>query len=137
MVKRKRHLPNGAQKIVRGAIRGFINRLNGIVIEPEISSPVEGTEAWYRDKLAKELDGKTEIYITKVDRIDILTKTEIIEVKNSKGWKSAIGQIKSYGQYYPKHKMRVHVFGKMTESKLETIQRVCNLEGVTLTWEYG
>jgi hypothetical protein len=135
MAKRKRQSPNAAQKLVRGAIRDFINQLNGIVIEPEINAPVKGTEAWYRDKLARELGGKTEVYIDKVGRIDVLTNTEIIEVKNTKGWKSAIGQIKSYGQYYPKHKMRVHLFGKLTESKLETIQRVCNLEGITLTWE--
>ena len=135
MAKRKRHSPNAAQKLVRGAIRDFINQLNGIVIEPEINAPVKGTEAWYRDELARELGGKTEVYIDKVGRIDVLTNTEIIEVKNTKGWKSAIGQIKSYGQYYPKHKMRVHLFGKLTESKLETIQRVCNLEGITLTWE--
>ncbi len=135
MAKRKRQSPNAAQKLVRGAIRDFINQLNGIVIEPEINAPIKGTEAWYRDKLARELGGKTEVYIDKVGRIDVLTNTEIIEVKNTKGWKSAIGQIKSYGQYYPKHKMRVHLFGKLTESKLETIQRVCNLEGITLTWE--
>ena len=135
MAKRKRQSPNAAQKLVRGAIRDFINQLNGIVIEPEINAPVKGTEAWYRDKLARELGGKTEVYIDKVGRIDVLTNTEIIEVKNTKGWKSAIGQIKSYGQYYPKHKMRVHLFGKLTESKLETIKRVCNLEGITLTWE--
>lgn len=135
MATRKRQSPNAAQKLVRGAIRDFINQVNGIVIEPEINSPVKGTEAWYRDELARELGGKTEVYIDKVGRIDVLTNTEIIEVKNTKGWKSAIGQIKSYGQYYPKHKMRVHLFGKLTESKLETIQRVCNLEGITLTWE--
>jgi len=135
MAKRKRQSPNAAQKLVRGAIRDFINQVNGIVIEPEINTPVKGTEAWYRDKLAGELGGKTEVFIDKVGRIDVLTNTEIIEVKNTKGWKSAIGQIKSYGQYYPKHKMRVHLFGKLTESKLETIQRVCNLEGITLTWE--
>ena len=135
MATRKRQSPNPAQKLVRGAIRDFINQLNGIVIEPEINAPVKGTEAWYRDKLARELGGKTEVYIDKVGRIDVLTNTEIIEVKNTKGWKSAIGQIKSYGQYYPKHKIRVHLFGKLTESRLETIQRVCNLEGITLTWE--
>jgi hypothetical protein len=135
MAKRKRHSPNAAQKLVRGAIRDFINQVNGIVIEPEINTPVKGTEDWYRDELARELGGKTEVYIDKVGRIDVLTNTEIIEVKNTKGWKSAIGQIKSYGQYYPKHKIRVHLFGKLTESRLETIQRVCNLEGITLTWE--
>jgi RecB family endonuclease NucS len=135
MATRKRQSPNPTQKLVRGVIRNFINQLNGIEVEPEINSPLEGTEAWYRDKLARELGGEIEVHIGKVGRIDILTETEIIEVKNTKGWKSAIGQIKSYGQYYPKHKMRVHLFGKLTESKLETIQRVCNLEGITLTWE--
>jgi hypothetical protein len=40
------------------AIRDFINQLNGIVIEPEINAPIKGTEAWYRDKLARELGGK-------------------------------------------------------------------------------
>lgn len=135
MATRKRQSPNLTQKLVRGAIRNFINQLNGIVVEPEINATLEGTEAWYRDKLARELEGKTEVHIDKVGRIDILTKTEIIEVKNTEGWKSAIGQIKSYGQYYPKHKMRVHLFGKLTESKLETIQRVCNLEDIILTWE--
>jgi hypothetical protein len=73
MAKRKRHSPNAAQKLVRGAIRDFINQVNGIVIEPEINTPVKGTEAWYRDKLAGELGGKTEVYIDKVGRIDILT----------------------------------------------------------------
>lgn len=135
MATRKRQSPNPTQKLVRGVIRNFINQLNGIVVEHEINAPLEGTEAWYRDKLAKELGGKTEIHIDKVGRVDILTKTEIIEVKNTKGWKSAIGQIKSYGQYYPKHKMRIHLFGKLTESKLETIQKVCSLEGIILTWE--
>jgi hypothetical protein len=135
MNTRKRQSPNLAQKLVRKVIRNAINQINGVVIEPEINAPLQGTEAWYRDKLARELRGKTEVHIDKVGRVDILTQTEIIEVKNTKGWKSAIGQIKSYGQYYPKHKMRVHLFGKLTESKLETIQRVCNLEGIILTWE--
>lgn len=135
MATRKRQSPNPTQKLVRGVIRNFINQLNGIVVEPEINDPLEGTEAWYRDKLARESRGRTEVHIDKVGRIDILTETEIIEVKNTKGWKSAIGQIKSYGQYYPKHKMRIHLFGKLTESKLETIQRVCNQEGIMLTWE--
>ena len=135
MGTRKRQSPNLTQKLVRGVIRNFINQLNGIVIEPEINAPSEGTEAWYRDKLAKELGGKTEIHIDQVGRIDILTKAEIIEVKNIKGWKSAIGQIKSYGQYYPNHRMRIHLFGKLTESKLKTIQQVCNIEGIILTWE--
>jgi hypothetical protein len=134
MIKQKRQKPNYAQKVVRGAIRNFINQLNGKVPEPVISDPVKGTEAWYRDRLADKLNGKIEVQ-TEAGRIDILTASEVIEVKNASGWKSAIGQIKSYGRYYPRHKMRVHLFGKLTESKLKTVTAVCESEGIVLTWE--
>jgi hypothetical protein len=98
-------------------------------------SPVIGSEAWIRDCLAEKLNGKTEVVIEGIGRIDILTKKEIIEVKRVSGWKSAIGQVKSYGKYYPKHRLRVHLFGDMTERRLKTIQEHCKDEGITLTWE--
>ncbi len=132
---RKRQIPDPLQKLVRGLIRDAINQINGVVIELELNAPTQGTEAWYRDKLAKRLKGKTEVHIPEIGRIDILTKTEIIEVKHTKSWKSAIGQIKVYGQYYPRYRMRIHLFGKMTQSKLEAIQMSCDQENIALTWE--
>ncbi len=51
-----RQKPNPVQKLVRGAIRNFISQLNGTIPEPVINDPVQGTEAWYRDKLAKKLN---------------------------------------------------------------------------------
>lgn len=115
-------------------IRGTIQDINGNRPEPPINKPSPNSEACYRDRLAKELNGKTEVN-TPVGRIDIVTKTEIIELKNAKHWKSAIGQIKSYGQYYPKHRQRIHLFGELTESKLKQIQSICDLENILLTWQ--
>ncbi len=68
-------------------------------------------------------------------RIDILTKTELIEVKRVNGWKSAIGQVKSYGRYYPDHCLRIHLFGQLTQKLLLTIQDHCQSENISLTWE--
>jgi hypothetical protein len=99
-----------------------------------ISNPVKGTEAWYRDQLAEKLKGKVEVN-TEAGRIDILTDTELIEVKRVSGWKGAIGQVKSYGRYYPKHSLRIHLFGKLTEKRLRMIQGVCQSEGILVTYE--
>jgi len=127
-------MANPFQQLVRGVIRGAINEYNGKLPEKPITSPIKGSESWYRDRLAKELNGRTEVN-TPVGRIDILTKTQIIEVKRVSGWKAAKGQVKAYGHYYPKHKLRIHLFGEMTETKLKTIQEHCKAEGIILTWE--
>ena len=58
------------------------------------------------DKLNIELDGKRKV-ITPCGRIDILTKEQIIEVKEYKGWKAALGQILVYGNFYPEHQKRI------------------------------
>jgi hypothetical protein len=129
-----RSKPNPFQKLVRAGVRDLINQINGTKTEPLINQPIEGTEAWYRDRLAKQLNGRVEVPIMQ-GRIDILTPTELIEVKRTSGWKEAIGQVKSYGKSYPKHSLRIHLFGNLTERKLKIVQEVCRLEGITLTWE--
>ncbi len=134
MVKRKREKPTELRKLVNGSIRNAINFFRGTPEPPKITQPPQGSEAWYRDKLANELKGKVEVQ-TPVGRIDILTSREVIEVKNVKRWLHAKGQVKGYGHYYPEHKLRIHLFGAMTESKLKTIKEHCEAEGIALSWE--
>jgi hypothetical protein len=122
------------QQLVRGIIRSTIQEINGNKPEKSITPPKLHSEAWYRDRLAKKLHGKTEVS-TPVGRIDIVTNTEIIELKNVKNWKGAIGQIKSYGKFYPAHKLRVHLFGAITKTKLQQAQSICLSENIILTWE--
>lgn len=68
-------------------------------------------------------------------RIDLLTDTEIIEVKVAKQWKSALGQLLIYSQYYPFHRKRMHLFGDITESFLSSVKDHCNKFNIQVTTE--
>jgi len=65
--------------------------------------------------------------------IDLLTADEIIEVKQVKGWKSALGQVLVYGQYYPSHQKRIHLFGESQESYLLMVRKHCSKFKVVVT----
>ncbi|MDX2273487.1 MAG: hypothetical protein NW237_16255 [Cyanobacteriota bacterium] len=138
MATKKKEKPHFLQQVVRAAIRGGIRQINQqineIIADPQISTPVQGSEAWYRDKLAKKLKGQVEV-VTPSGRIDILTDREVIEVKKASNWKAAIGQILVYGRNYPNHKKRIHLFGELTKNDLKKIKEECNAFGILLTWE--
>lgn len=87
-------------------------------------------ESFYRDILAQSLNGKTEIS-TPVGRIDVLTDTELIEVKNSKDWKSALGQVMAYSVYHPDKTKRIHLIGLPNKAA----EAICKLNNVVLTWQ--
>jgi len=70
---------------------------------------------------------------TVVGDIDLLTADEIIEVKQVKGWKSALGQIIVYGKYYPSHQKRIHLFGETQMPYLELIRSHCTPLNVVVT----
>jgi predicted house-cleaning noncanonical NTP pyrophosphatase (MazG superfamily) len=127
-------MPNSFQKTVRSTIAEIIRGINGQKREEPITPIAKGSEADYQHRLAAKLGGEMEVY-TPVGKIDILTKTEVIEVKVAKNWKSALGQVKSYGKFYPNHRLRIHLFGKLTPSALENIQSICQQENVILTYE--
>ncbi len=63
---------------------------------------------------------------------------EIIEVKYVTKWKEAIGQIIAYGQYYPDHQKRIHLFGvdNNNQSKLTLIKQHCLQQNIRITWEF-
>lgn len=71
---------------------------------------VNTIEKSIRDCLHAELGGLVEV-VTPAGRIDLLTDTEIIEVKAVKDWKAALGQILVYSGFYPQHQKRLHLFG--------------------------
>lgn len=89
-------------------------------------------------KLAKQVKGRVEVE-TPVGYIDILSEVQIIEVKQIKDWKCALGQILVYGSYFPQHQKRIHLFDtEITKdenmNKLRLIQRHCNAHNVIVTW---
>jgi aspartyl-tRNA synthetase len=60
-------------------------------------------------KLKDDLSAEIEIK-TKFGYIDLLSKTDIIEIKVANKWKSALGQILSYSDEYPNHKKWLYLF---------------------------
>ncbi|MEG5049733.1 MULTISPECIES: hypothetical protein [unclassified Microcoleus] len=95
---------------------------------------IKGLERKCQEKLATELTGETEVP-TPAGNIDVLTPTEVIEIKHILGWKQAIGQILVYGKYYPSHKKRIHLFGETKEAYLRLIQSHTDDLEIMVTWE--
>ena len=87
-----------------------------------------------RDRLHAQLGGKVEAY-TKFGLIDLLTETELIEIKVAHRWKDAIGHIVAKSEKYPNHKKRLHLFG-IQEPILENIQEICDRLGIQVTFEF-
>ena len=86
-----------------------------------------------RDRLQSQLGGKVEAY-TKFGLIDLLTETELIEIKVVHRWKDAIGHIVAKSEKYPTHQKRLHLFGPQ-EPILENIQDVCDRLSIRVTFE--
>lgn len=87
-----------------------------------------------RDRLKAELGGQTEV-VTAVGRIDLLTATEVIEIKNIDDWKEALGKILAYSAFFPEHSKRIHLFGKPDLTKLARFSATCSEFGITVTFE--
>ena len=86
-----------------------------------------------RDRLQLQLGGKAEAY-TRWGLIDLLTETELIEVKIVTHWKDAIGHLIAKSRKYPNHQKRLHLFG-YEEPCLEHIEDVCRDCAIRVTFE--
>ena len=86
-----------------------------------------------RDRLQAQLGGKVEAY-TKWGLIDLLTETELIEVKIVTHWKDAIGHLIAKSRKYPNHQKRLHLFG-YEDPCLEHIEDVCQDCEIRVTFE--
>ena len=68
-------------------------------------------------------------------KIDLLTKTQIIEVKKASKCTQALGQILVYSIFYPNHQKRVHLFGKANYKLIEAFEEQCKLLNIIVTWD--
>ena len=87
--------------------------------------------------IAKEnmLNYQTE-YKVKSGRIDLVTETELIEIKDMEQWTRALGQVLSYKHYLPEKRARLHLFYEdaSLETKKGMIEEVCFSYGVRVTY---
>ena len=88
----------------------------------------DNIEQQLRDRLHAQLGGLVEV-ATPAGRIDLLTNSEITEVKAIKDWKAALGQILVYSGFYPKHQKRLHLFGTAKE-----LEALADIEAAVLSF---
>ena len=84
----------------------------------------EKTEHKFRDMVAKEENGKTEVKV-KTGFIDVLTETKIIEIKKCSDFKHATGQIWFYGREYPDKEKWIYFFDHEERSDKKNIIEGC------------
>jgi hypothetical protein len=94
----------------------------------------KGKEHEVQQKLCTLWGGEKEVS-TPSGRIDLLTSTEVIEIKHVSCWKGGIGQLLCYQRYYPSLSMRLHVFGSASFNLLPHIEMECKRFNIALSWE--
>ncbi|CAM9812251.1 unnamed protein product, partial [Pylaiella littoralis] len=104
--------------------------------EAEASSKTK--ECSVRDALASSVGGEAEVE-TPAGNIDVLSDTEVIEVKNYKQWKHGLGQVLAYHTFHPGLAKRLHLFAHSgedgTRKYFDLAKSVCAKHDVRVTFE--
>lgn len=103
----------------------YYNEINNIVPDYNLQKEKE-----IQLVLLKELGGEIEVK-TDSGYIDLITKNEIIEIKNGKNWKQAVGQLLIYSLDYPLHNKRIHLFDIKND---DNINEKCKMYNITVTY---
>jgi hypothetical protein len=93
----------------------------------------QGTEFDIQRRMQAELGGRMEVY-TPAGRIDLVTDTEVIEIKRIAAWKDAFGEVLAKGITFPKHHKRIHLFGP-SDKRLDMIKTYCETLNVNVSFE--
>jgi hypothetical protein len=99
----------------------------------ELDDSTKSIEAQIRDRLHTELGGQIEVS-TMHGPIDLLTPTQLIEVKRIEHWQRGFGQILSKTAEFPDHDRRLHLFGSSQRS-LRNIKACCEEFDIKVTFE--
>jgi len=83
------------------------------------------TEKYVRDQLCSLVNGKTEHVLPSGDRIDVITEDAMYEVKTPEQYKSGIGQLLVYSQFFPKLKKILYLTKLVSPAKMQHILRDC------------
>lgn len=91
------------------------------------------TESIVSDMLAKETGGTREVRCAS-GFVDVLTDSEVIEVKRVQSWKSAVGQSIVYCIDLPGRTPRIHLYGKTDQNQKRLIEKYCSALGVRVSY---
>jgi hypothetical protein len=123
-VTRKRHREeyDSATNELNSVVAEFNDRANRPKIETQHNKA--------RDRIAREIGGMVEVQVFG-GRADVCSKSEIVEVKNSKNWIHGVGQLMVYSSQSVNKRLRLHLIGEPCDEAVA----FCPANAITLTWE--
>ena len=116
----------------------MVERMRDYALVPEwleLDPSSRSLEAQIRDRLRQEHGGNIEVQ-TNHGPIDLLTATELIEIKRIEDWKTGFGQVLAKSPAYPQHRKRLHLFGS-SDRTLRNIKACCKEFEITVSFEIG
>jgi hypothetical protein len=90
-------------------------------------------EAAVRDALAASIPGSAREVPCSSGFVDIVTPTELIEVKRAQLWKGGLGQVLVYSKDFPGLSPRLHLFGQKSYEHFALAHATCVMFGVRVT----
>jgi hypothetical protein len=84
--------------------------------------------------IMQEREGGDREVETPAGAIDLLTDTEVIEIKHVHNWKDAT-KVLVYHTYFPDRKPRIHLFGGYSKQTKVTVEEAFTKLGIFVTWE--
>jgi predicted DNA-binding protein YlxM (UPF0122 family) len=116
----------------------MVERMRDYALVPEwleLDPSSRSLEAQIRDRLHAEYGGAIEVQ-TSYGPIDLLTATELIEIKRIEDWKTGFGQVLAKSPAYPQHGKRLHLFGN-SDRTLRNVKACCKEFEIMVSFEIG
>jgi predicted DNA-binding protein YlxM (UPF0122 family) len=116
----------------------MVERMRDYALVPEwleLDPSSRSLEAQIRDRLQAEYGGRIEVQ-TNHGPIDLLTATELIEIKRIEDWKTGFGQVLAKSPAYPQHGKRLHLFGN-SDRTLRNVKACCKEFEIMVSFEIG
>jgi hypothetical protein len=135
----QRPTPDEIGKTARIGARNLydlVERMRPLGLVPEwltLDPTSRSIEAQIRDRLQTKLGGITEASCI-CGPIDLLTDTELIEVKRIDDWKTGLGQVIAKGLEYPQHQRHLYLFGQ-SHGALRNAKATCKSLDITISFE--
>ena len=88
-------------------------------------------EAFFRDREAARIGAVREVKCGG-GWCDLLSSSEVVEVKAGRFWRHALGQVLAYATYWPERRRRIHLFD-VERAQVEEAARICAVYGVEVS----
>lgn len=133
---------NGAPFQSVGSLVTFLFKHRSVVVSEEdlkdlldeMVTDEKVREKTIQEKVQRMFGGQREIH-TPVGYVDLVSDTEIIEVKEAKAWKHSFGQIVAYSKFFPNHQKAIYLFGECP-GNINECYKLCRENKIKLYGEF-